>query len=105
MRLISKIIFIIRVVAIVVSGYFFAGSPPQAENIVWGVNFSQKHAAALGLNWAEVYLALMDDLGAGRVKIATYWDLLEPEEYKYQWEDLDWQGEQAEKAAGEPILV
>ena len=105
MRLISKIIFIIIVVAIVVSGYFFAGSPPQAENIVWGVNFSQKHATALGLNWAETYLALMDDLGAGRVKIATYWDLLEPEEYKYQWEDLDWQVEQAENRGAKLILV
>lgn len=104
-NLIAKIIFLVIIIVIVILAYFFAGSPPRAEKITWGVNFSQKHAANLGLNWAETYLALMDDLGAKHIKLATHWDLLEPEEYRYFWEDLDWQVEQAERRGVSLMLV
>lgn len=99
------IFFIFIIVLIFVLSYFFVGAPPQAENIVWGVNFSQKHASALGLNWAEVYLALLDDLGAKNLKVATYWDLLEPRQHSYQWQDLDWQIERADSRGAKLILV
>lgn len=85
--------------------YFFAGVPPKAEKIEWGINFSQKHAENLGLNWKEVYSALFDDLAAKKIKIATYWDLLEPAEGLYSFGDLDWQISEAEKRGAEIILV
>lgn len=86
-------------------GYFFIGSPPQAKEISWGVNFSQKHAENLGLNWQETYSALIEDLGAKNIKLATYWDLIESEEDKYDFEDLDWQIKEAEKREAKILLV
>ncbi|KKR77253.1 MAG: hypothetical protein UU22_C0048G0002 [Parcubacteria group bacterium GW2011_GWA2_40_8] len=49
------------------ASYFLIGTPPQAKEIRWGVNFSQKHAKDLGLDWRETYKALLDDLNVKRI--------------------------------------
>ena len=85
--------------------YFFAGTPKQTKEIKWGVNFSQKHTQELGLDWKETYLALLDDLGARNIKIGTHWDLIEPEQGDYDFEDLDWQIEKAEEKGAELLLA
>ncbi len=86
-------------------GFFFIGKPPQAEKITWGVNFSQKHAENLGLDWKETYLALIEDLGAKNIKLATYWDLIEPNEGEFNFKDLDWQIKTAEEKGAKLLLV
>lgn len=86
-------------------GYFFIGKSRPAEKMVWGVDFSQKHAKYLGLDWKKVYLAVFDDLGARNLKISAYWDLIESEEGKYNFEDLDWQIKEAEKQRAKIILA
>jgi len=93
------ILFLIFVV------YFFIGTPPQAEKIVWGVNFSQKHAENLGLDWRETYSALLNDLGVKNLKVAAHWDLLEPQKDEYYFDDLDWQIEKAKEYNTKVILV
>ena len=98
------ILFLVLLVFISVA-YFFVGRAKEAEKITWGVNFSQKHAENLGLDWKETYLALLDDLKAKNIKIASYWDLTESEEGKYNFEDLDWQIQEAEKREAKIILV
>ena len=85
--------------------FFFVGSPPQAKEIKWGVNFSQKHAELLGLNWKQAYLALSDDLKVKRIKLITHWDLLEPEKDKFDFKDLDWQIEKAGEKGVKILLV
>ena len=60
-----------------VFAFFFIGAETPAQEVLWGVNFSQKHAALLGLDWRSVYLALLEELGAQRLKVAAHWDLLE----------------------------
>jgi len=84
---------------------FFIGFPKQAENITWGVNFSQKHTEGLGLDWRETYLAILDDLGARNIKIAAHWDFIEGKEENYYFDDLDWQIREAEKREAKIILV
>ena len=85
--------------------FFFIGTAKQAEEISWGVNFSQKHAENLELNWKETYLALLDDLKVKNLKIAVHWDLIEPVKNEYYFEDLDWQIEQAEERGVKVFLV
>lgn len=95
----------ILVLLLVFIGYFSVGTPPQAEKITWGVNFSQKHSQDLGLNWQENYSALLDDLGAKNLKVAAHWDLFEPEKDKYHFGDLDWQVKEAEKHNAKILLA
>ena len=101
----KKIILCVLIFLLLVIGFFFVGSPPRAEKIVWGVNFSQKHAEGLGLDWQQTYSALIDDLGAKNIKLATYWDLIEKEEGNYDFTDLDRQIGEAEQKGVSLLLV
>jgi len=92
----KKFILIILILILFVKTLFFIGSPPQAERITWGVNFSHKHAQNLGLDWQKAYLALIDDLGVKNIKLGVYWDLIEPQKGEYNFSDLDWQIKTAE---------
>ena len=84
---------------------FFIGSVPQADKIAWGVNFSQKHSQSLGLDWKENYLALLDDLKVRNIKLAAHWDLIEPQENQFNFQDLDWQIEKAEEKGAKLVLA
>lgn len=85
--------------------YFFVGAAPQAKKIIWGVNFSQKQAENLKLDWQKTYLALLNDLNAKQIKIAVHWDKIEPETEQYYFDDLDWQIEQARNYQAKILLV
>ncbi|MDP2930836.1 MAG: beta-galactosidase [bacterium] len=101
-----KMIFLpFIILAVICFAYLFVGKTPEAEQITWGVDFSQKHARDLGLDWKEVYLAYLEDLKVKQIKLSTAWDLLEKERGEYSFSDLDWQIEQAEKYGAKVILV
>lgn len=104
-RLKRILIVFFLVLFLVLLLFFFVGTPPQVEEIKWGVNFSPKHAQFLGLDWKENYSALLDDLKVKRIKLITHWDQLEPEKDKYFFEDLDWQIEKAEEKGVKFLLV
>ena len=90
----------IAVLILIAASYLFLGKVKPAENISWGVVFSQKHAQLLGLDWQKSYLALLDDLGVRRMKVASYWDYIEKSDGEYDFNDLDWQvAEAAERDA------
>ncbi len=105
MKVFKKILLGVLAFVLAVVGYFSIGSAPQAEEISWGINFSQGHAEYLGLDWQKNYSAIIDDLGVKKIKIISQWDLIEKEEDKYYFEDLDWQIEKAEKEGVEILLV
>ncbi len=96
---------IILLILIILIAFFFLGGAPEADDIAWGITFSQKYASDLDLEWKETYIALLDELGAKKVRIATYWDLIEPEKGVYDFDDLDWQMEEAAKRGVEVILA
>jgi hypothetical protein len=98
------LIFLIIILAIIV-GYFFVGFPKSSDDIVWGVNFSQQRAEEFGLDWREVYTALLDDLKAKNIKIAVSWDYVEGNKDEYYFNDLDFQIQEAEKKGAKVILV
>jgi len=101
----KKIILGILILLLVFVGYFFVGSAPQVKDIAWGVNFSQKYAELLGLDWRETYSAIIDNLGVRNIKILTHWDLIEPKSGEYSFEDLDWQISRAEEKGASVLLV
>jgi len=90
-NLFKKILFGSATLLLIFVGYFYIGSAPRAEKISWGVNFSQAQASYLGLDWREVYLALLGDLKVKKIKLITDWDHLEEKPGEYDFNDLDWQ--------------
>jgi hypothetical protein len=85
--------------------FFFVGKPTPAEEINWGVVFSQKHSELMGLNWKENYLAILDDLKAKQLHLIIYWDMVEKEKEQYDFSDMDWQIEEAGKRGAKITLV
>lgn len=86
----------------------FTGFTPAEEpdpELIIGANFSKKYAEELELDWMEVYNAMLHDLGVRHVRLAAYWDELEPEEGEYDWSWLDYQLRQLELVDGKAILV
>lgn len=85
--------------------YFFIGRAKPVEKIDFGVTFSKIQAEELSLNWKEVYLAILDDLKIKKIRLIAYWPEVEPIERDFDFEDLDWQIEEAQKRRIEIILA
>lgn len=93
------------VIILIFLACFFWGKTSPASEITWGVNFSQKQAQFLGLNWRKTYLDILEDLGVSEVKLIAYWDLIEPQRDKYHFSDLDFQIREAQKRGVKVLLV
>ncbi len=78
---------------------------PRSKNIEYGVTFSQPYATALGLDWKKVYLEMLDDLKVKRLRLSAYWNSVEREKGKYNFEDLDFQIDEASKRGVSIILA
>lgn len=87
--------------------FIFFNIPVAKENAdaKLGITFSKRYAEDINLDWREAYLATMDDLGAKKIRIPVYWDLVEKEEGRFDFIDLDWQMAEAEKRGAEIILA
>ncbi len=77
---------------------------PQNE-LSYGVTFSEKQATDLGLDWKQTYSAILDDLGVKKLRLSAYWDEVEPERGDFEWQDLDWQIDQASSRKAQVILA
>lgn len=109
MKRIFKIFFIVLLLIfatlIAFFIYFFAGKAPIAENITWGIDFSQMQAEALGLDWKEAYSEAISDLGVKNIKLHTQWDWVEGQRAEYFFEDIDWQLQKAKENGVKVIYV
>ena len=87
---------------VIILGLLFFMPPSEP---IWGISFSQKVSTEMGLDWRATYDAILSDLGAHNLRIATYWNMLEPSPSTYAWEDLDYQVRAAEKAGAKLTLA
>jgi hypothetical protein len=105
LKIVKIIFWFILLTLLILFCFFFVGKAKIAEKINWGVAFSQKHAELLGLDWKENYLAILDDLRVDHLKLIAYWDSIEKEPGNYNFSDLDWQIQEAEKRKAKVMLV
>lgn len=104
-KIIGKLFLIILVFVIALIIYFNLPVSSENKNAKLGVTFSKKYAEDVGLNWKEAYIAMLDDLKVRKIRIPVYWDLVESEEGRYNYDDIDWQLSEAGKRNAEIILV
>jgi len=81
----------------------FTEELPEDE-INFGVTFSNIYAEELGLDWQETYLAILDELKVKDIRLAAYWSQVEPEDDKFNFEELDFQINEAAKRDSNIIL-
>ncbi len=99
--------FIIALILGIFIGFFLfllINYYPADKNIVFGATFSKKYAQELGLDWQKIYLNILDDLRVKKIRLPVYWDDVEKELGKYDFEPYDWMVREAEKRNVKVIL-
>lgn len=104
--MIKKILKRILIILILFVIFFFVLSfEDKPEEIKYGMSFNVPYAQELGLDWKQVYIESLDDLGIKRLRLAAHWPLIEPQKDKYNFEELDFEIKEAEKRGVEIILA
>jgi hypothetical protein len=80
-------------------------SPPPSSDVIWGVTFSPRFAASLGLEPRALYLDMLDDLGIRHIRLPIYWDEVEPTPGAYDFTALDWYLSEAQARSANVVLV
>lgn len=96
---------LIFVLVLILLAYFNLPVKNIDKKVGIGVTFSSRYAKDIGINWKEAYLAMLDDLKIKKIRIPIYWDLVELEKGKYDFSDIEWQLNEAQKRNAEVILV
>lgn len=97
-------IFFIVVIAVFVLQYAFSFRT-YPEKYEYGVSFNTLYARELGLDWQSVYDSVIDELGVKKIRLAAHWDLIEPENDKFSFKELDYQISKASLNNVEIILA
>lgn len=90
-----KIIFLLVLVFWAIWFLKFAKHHPRnvdldmAKEDYWGVTFSPKFAEELGMDWRDVYMAIIEDLRVKNIRLPIYWDQIEKEEGTYDFAIYD----------------
>ena len=89
----------------VCAGWFFVSRVPKVEPKNFGITYSVKMAKDFGIDWQEAFEASLEDLGVKKIRIPVYWDEVEKEEGVWDFSQIDWMLEQAEKYDAEIVLA
>jgi len=102
---IIKKLFYIFIVLIFVCLILSRGHIYKKHELEYGVTFSKQQAENLGLDWQETYLAILNDLEVKKLRLSAYWNEVELNNNKFNWDELDWQIETASQKNIEIILA
>lgn len=108
MRIISKIFYILSVCLVLALLLFFIlsrGHIYPKNELEYGVTFSKQQAEALGLDWQASYIKILDELKVRKLRVSAYVDQVEAVKDIYDYNDLDWQVNEASKRDAEIILA
>lgn len=79
--------------------------PGPSSELRIGATFIKINAEHIGLDWQAAYQEIIDDIGIRHIRIPIFWDQLEREPGQFDWTDLDWQMQQAEKSDAKVMLA
>jgi hypothetical protein len=83
-----KIVGILVALILFACFYFYLKVTP-VTNPVWGINFSAGQARYLGLNPSEVFQRMLIELKPKKLRLMAYWEDMESEQGKYNFDDMD----------------
>jgi hypothetical protein len=96
----AVVIGLVLIVGLLSTDWSTSNSKP-----IYGVSFSKFHSDELGLDWKDTYLNILDDLKVKNFRLSAHWPMVEPEEGKYNFKELDFQIKEAEKRSATVVLA
>lgn len=105
----SPFIIVSKVFGLILVGlglYILAFAQPYTgEKQVVGVTFSPRYARELGLNPVTTFHDMVTELGVRHVRLPVYWDEVEKKPNEYNFADVDFYLDEAQKNNVEVILT
>lgn len=81
------------------------GKATPAKQITYGVSYSPEYAEKLGFDSKKLFSKIVTELNFKQIRIPTYWDRVQPAENKYDFSEVDFMLEEAQKNGVEVLLV
>ncbi len=101
-----KLVFVLAVVILIILLIILSvDDSKETKDVTYGVSFSKFHADELGLDWKETYIAILNDLKVRNFRFSAHWPLTEPDEGRFNFEELDFQIKEAQKVNASVILA
>jgi len=104
-KILKTILWLAMVVIIGLFIYLFTGTATPAKKVEWGVTFSKGAAIDYTADWQKMFLSILDDLKIKKIRLIAYWSEIEKAQGKFDFQDLDWQVNEASKRGAEIILA
>lgn len=101
-KVFSVLAWLLLAGALLLAALSFGKDP---ERIAYGVSFSKYYADELGIPWKEAYLSTLDELKVNKLRLAAYWPMVEPQKDEPNFEDLDFQMNEARARDANIILA
>lgn len=105
MKRFLKIIFWVFISLTVIFFLLSLNAGTKPEKIAYGVTFSKTYAEGLGLDWKKAYEASLTDLNIKLLRLPAYWDDIEKNRGEFNFEDLDYEVNEAAKHNATIILA
>lgn len=84
---------------------FLSIQKSTVASTMFGVSFSPEYARYLGLNSEEVYRTILDEWKFRQIRLAAQWDVVEKKSGQFDWQELDWLMDEANKRSAKIILA
>ena len=68
------------------------------KNPKMGLTFSESYAEYLGLDYQQVYQAILSDLSPDMIRLPVYWGQVQPLPDQWDWSKTDWLVEESSRA-------
>lgn len=88
---------------IVLGSAVFESIYPFPSQIKYGVTFSPRYASFLKLDWKKIYIRMLDD-GVRNLRVPGYWDVIEKDQGKYDFSEVDFLLDEAGRRGAKVIL-
>lgn len=105
LKIAGKFLLVLLGIILLFLIYFNFPVQKKDNSAKFGITFSHRYASDIQLDWKKTFEAILDDLQVRKIRIPVYWDLVEKEEGKFDFSDVDWQLEAAKKRNADVILV
>lgn len=90
---------------IVLGSAVFEATYAFPSQIKYGVTFSPRYASFLKLDWEKIYIRMLDGLGVRNLRVPGYWDVVEKDQGKYDFSEVDFMLDEARQRGAKVILV
>lgn len=84
---------------------WYLAQKPAPETITYGMSFNTLYARELGLDWKQAYDAILDDLGVRHLRLAAHWPMVEPQEGRFNFTELDYQLDRADEVGADVVFA